>query len=60
MTNITLRALLITAILASTSAFGQDRAQFGASTTAQPTSYASDARCTLDEDNARCNPLASN
>ena len=59
MTNMTLRALLITAILASAPAFAQDSTQSGASTVAQPTSHASDARCPLDEENFRCNPAVA-
>jgi len=56
MTNITLRAVLISTMLMSAMAFAQDGVQFGASAAAQPTSHASDARCPLDEDNFRCNP----
>ena len=56
MNNLTLRALLLTAMLASASAFAQESIQFGANTGVQPTSHASDARCPLDEDNFRCNP----
>ena len=56
MTNMTLRALLITTMLMSATVFAQDSMQFGATGGAQPTSHASDARCPLDEDNFRCNP----
>jgi hypothetical protein len=59
MTNLTLRALLITAILASTPVVAQDSVQFGTSGASQPTSHASDARCPLDEENFRCNPSAA-
>ena len=56
MNNLTLRALLLTAMLASATAFAHDNVQFGASGAAQPTSHASDARCPLDEESFRCNP----
>jgi len=59
MNNMTLRTLLITAVLVSAPVFAQDSLQFGASTGAQPTSHASDARCPLDEDNFRCNPAVT-
>jgi hypothetical protein len=56
MTNMTLRALLITTMLMSAATFAQDSVQFGTSGASQPTSHASDARCPLDDDNFRCNP----
>jgi hypothetical protein len=56
MTNMTLRALLITTMLMSGAAFAQGSVQLGTSGAAQPTSHASDARCPLDDDNFRCNP----
>ena len=56
MNNLTLRALFLTAMLASAPAFAHDGTQFGTSGASQPTSHASDARCPLDEDNFRCNP----
>jgi hypothetical protein len=59
MTNMTLRALLITAILVSAPVIAQDSIQFGASAAAQSTSHASDARCLLDEDNVRCSPAVA-
>ena len=59
MTKMTLRALLIAAILVSAPVFAQDGSEFGASAGAQPTSHASDARCLLDEDNFRCSPAVA-
>jgi hypothetical protein len=59
MTNITLRALLIAAILTSAPVFAQDSTPFDVSVAAQATSHASDARCPLDEENFRCNPSAA-
>lgn len=59
MTKMNLRALLIAAILVSAPVFAQDSTQLGASAAAQPTSYASDGRCPLDEENFRCNPATA-
>ena len=56
MNQFTLRALLLTAMLASAPAFAHDSMQSGASSASQPTSHASDARCPLDEESFRCNP----
>ena len=56
MNNLTLRALLLTAMLAAAPAFAHDAMQFGTTGASQPTSHASDARCPLDDENFRCSP----